>query len=180
MPISNIPSVLELGILSYERAGELDHASVALAEVQERREKQVPGGYKLHQYANLYFHSRNPMLYKRRGENICILRINRSIIKIEGIVFTDRNAASDYVKFLGTRDINQLNFEMIYSRDWRDENKYIKWEKKSVKCAEVLVPGCVPAEYIFGAYVKSEEDKNTLQRIWADGIIEVNKEMYFL
>lgn len=63
MPIGNVPSVLEHGILSYELAAKLAHHSVAMPEVQDLRDKkQVPGGLKLHQYANLYFHARNPML----------------------------------------------------------------------------------------------------------------------
>ena len=66
MPIDNINSVMTHGILSHERAAKLPHRSVALQPVQDRRDqKQVPGGLKLHQYANLYFHARNPMLYKR-------------------------------------------------------------------------------------------------------------------
>ncbi len=77
MPLDNIPSVLEHGILSYERAAKLKHHSVAMPEVQDLRDKkQVPRGLKLHQYANLYFHARNPMLYKRKNEDICVLRIS--------------------------------------------------------------------------------------------------------
>src|SRR5262245_16376391 len=69
MPMANIASVLEHGILSYERAARLQHHSVAMQPVQDRRDrKQVPGGLKLHQYANLYFHARNPMLYKRKDD----------------------------------------------------------------------------------------------------------------
>ena len=69
MPLENIPSVLKFGILSNEGAAKLQHRSVAMEDVQEKRDlKHVPGGLKLHQYANLYFHARNPMLYKRRNE----------------------------------------------------------------------------------------------------------------
>ena len=83
MPLENIPSVLKLGILSNERSAKIEHHSVAMEDVQEKRElKHVPGGLKLHQYANLYFHARNPMLYKRKGEinNLCILRISTEIM----------------------------------------------------------------------------------------------------
>jgi ssDNA thymidine ADP-ribosyltransferase, DarT len=59
MPIENIPSVLARGILCHENAAKLYHKSVALRNVQDvRGQKQVPGGLKLHQYANLYFHAR--------------------------------------------------------------------------------------------------------------------------
>lgn len=92
MPLENIASVLEYGILSHERAAKLRHRSVAMAAVQDRRDKkQVPGGLKLHQYANLYFHARNPMLYKRKDDsaNICILRISTTVLQGEGVVITD-------------------------------------------------------------------------------------------
>ncbi|HLH97550.1 MAG TPA: DarT ssDNA thymidine ADP-ribosyltransferase family protein [Xanthobacteraceae bacterium] len=52
MPIANLGSVRAHGILSHERAAKLPHQSVALPQVQDRRDKkQVPRGLKLHQYA---------------------------------------------------------------------------------------------------------------------------------
>src|SRR5882757_7005622 len=91
MPLENIPSVLKLGILSNEQAAKIEHRSVAMEDVQEKREqKHVPGGLKLHQYANLYFHARNPMLYKRRdaAATLCILRISTKVLHIDGVVIT--------------------------------------------------------------------------------------------
>lgn len=44
MPITNLASVLQHGILSYERAAKLPHRSVAMQPVQDRRDqKHVPG-----------------------------------------------------------------------------------------------------------------------------------------
>ena len=40
MPIANVSSVMEHGILSYERAAKLMHHSVALQQVQDRRAKK--------------------------------------------------------------------------------------------------------------------------------------------
>src|SRR5258708_3510815 len=106
MPIANLGSVMTHGILSYERAAKLAHHSVAMQPVQDRRDqKQVPGGLKLHQYANLYFHARNPMLFKRQAEapNLCILQVSTQVLDIDGSVISDQNAASDYVRFLHPR-----------------------------------------------------------------------------
>src|SRR5882762_2493944 len=103
MPLENIPTVLKLGILSHERAAKLSHESVAMQEVQDRRDqKQVPGGLKLHQYANLYFHARNPMLFKRKDEaaDLCVLRVSTAVCDVEGVVLADCNASSNYVRFL--------------------------------------------------------------------------------
>ncbi len=73
--IDNLKSICEKGILSYNRANKLAHISIAMQEVQNRRDnKQVPGGRPLHEYVNLYFCARNPMLYLRRNKHsqICI------------------------------------------------------------------------------------------------------------
>src|SRR5205814_3868770 len=125
MPLENIPSVLNLGILSNEQAAKVPHYSVALEVVQERRDlKHVPGGLKLHQYANLYFHARNPMLYKRKDEaaKLCILRVSTEITHIGGVVITDRNASSDYVRFLDPKQWAMLDFGDILAMDWRHPN----------------------------------------------------------
>ena len=159
MPMINIPSILIQGILSYDQASKMGHDSIALNVVQSRREKSVPGGLRLHQYANLYFHARNPMMYRIRNNRICILRIDKSICTIAGVVYTDRNAASDYVRYLSVDEVQSLDYQVIYAQDWTDGNKYVYFEKKSTKNAEVLIPGQIPEDYIIGAYVKNEEDK---------------------
>lgn len=157
MPIENIPSVLERGILSNERALALKHRSVAMQEIQDRRDKKkVPGGLKLHQYANLYFHARNPMLYKRKGDavRLCVLRISTEVTNQKGVVFTDCNAASDYVRFLHPSQWRLLDFDAIFALDWRHPNDEIAhFRHRSQKCAEILVPHCVDAKYLKGAYV---------------------------
>ena len=103
MPVANVPSVMVHGILSHERAGRLNHDSVAMEEIQDRRDRvQVPGGMRLHQYANLYFHARNPMMFKRKDQagSLCILRISRNVLTLDHVVLADQNASSDYVRFL--------------------------------------------------------------------------------
>ncbi len=181
MPLKNIPSVIQNGILSHKKAEEIRHTSIAMDVIQKRRSKvKVPNGLYLHQYANLYFHARNPMLFLRKSDPICILRIYKSVCDLPNIVFTDQNAAKNYVSFLSINEINVLDFEKIYAQDWTDENEYIYWDKKSKKCAEILIPSLVNFQYIFGAYVKNENDKNTLQELGFDKLITINREMFFL
>jgi hypothetical protein len=119
MPLENIPSVLKFGILSNERAAKLQHRSVAMEDVQEKRElKHVPGGLELHQYANLYFHARNPMLYKRKDEaSLCVLRVSSEVIQLPGVVLADCNASSPYVRFLAPSQWELLDYEAIYAMD---------------------------------------------------------------
>lgn len=60
----NVPSILRLGICSHEASRTIQHSSIASAAVQGRRdERSIPGGLRLHQYANLYFNARNAMMY---------------------------------------------------------------------------------------------------------------------
>lgn len=183
MPMANIPSVLKHGILSNERAAKLKHYSVAMQEMQDKRDtKQVPGGLKLHQYANLYFHARNPMLYKRKDEAgaLCVLRVKLGVLKSAGVVITDRNAASDYVRFLAPSQVDLLDFDDIYAADWRHPNNpFAFYAHKSRKCAEVLVPHCVEPGFITGAYVMDKAAAGKLTATGFDLAITVDSDMFF-
>lgn len=184
MPLENIPSVLERGILSNEEAGKISHCSVALQAVQEKRDaRQIPGGLRLHQYANLYFHARNPMMYKRKSEaaKLCVLRVSIDVLGIDGVVLADRNAAGhdNWVRFLHPRQWEVLDFERIYARDWRDADQFAYYDRKRKKCAEVLVPRCVPARFLTGAYVV---DRGVAARLKAAGFglsIAINPDLFF-
>ncbi len=181
--MANIPSVLKHGILSYDRAAKLKHSSVAMPEVQDKRDlKQVPGGLKLHQYANLYFHARNPMLYKRKDEaaHLCVLQVKRTVLRVQGVVITDRNAASDYVRFLAPAQADLLDFDAIYAEDWRHPNDPIAYYRhRSLKCAEVLVPQQVETGLIAGAYVLDKEVAGKLAALGFDLSITVDSDMFF-
>jgi len=160
MPIGNVPSVMEHGILSYERAAALDHHSVAMPEIQERRDqKQVPGGLRLHQYANLYFHARNPMMYKRKEEvdQLCVLRVSTEVRHEDGAVFTDQNASSGYVRFLHPSQWKLLDYDAIYAMNWTHPgDPPAFYRHRSIKCAEVLVPHRVGVARLLGAHVVDE------------------------
>ena len=183
MPISNIPSVLQRGILSYLQASKLPHADISMHEVQERRDRaRILGGSTLHSYANVYFHARNPMMYKRQNnaEQLCVLRVSTEILKIQGVVVADQNAASDYVRFLTPCDIPLLNLDMIFADDWTHSNDKIAYLRhKSMKCAEVLVPNCIGVEYIVGAYVVNDVVAAKMRTTGFVKAIEVNPNLFF-
>jgi len=182
MPMANIGSVMRHGVLSYARAAALKHASIAMQPVQDRRDKkEVPGGLKLHQYANLYFHARNPMLFKRLNEaaHLCVLRISPDVLAIKGTVISDQNAASDYVRFHDPSQLRQLPFDDIFAADWRDPDKVVFWRKKSRKCAEVLVPHQVPSQYLRGAHVMDAQAGSKLRDGGFSLPIEVNPVLFF-
>jgi ssDNA thymidine ADP-ribosyltransferase, DarT len=182
MPLHNISSVMRHGILSYESAAKLAHHSVAMQPVQDLRDqKTVPGGLRLHQYANLYFHARNPMLYVRMAEasNLCVLRVATSVLQIQGTVVSDQNAASNYVRFYAPSQLRLLPFDDIFAHDWTHPDRITYWRQKARKCAEVLVPNSVPPESIEGAYVV---DQGAAVRLAAFGFrdaIAVNAALFF-
>ncbi len=183
MPMDNVPSVLEHGILSYERAAKLAHHSVAMQPVQDKRDqKHVPGGLRLHQYANLYFHARNPMLFKRLDEvgRLCVLRVSINVLRIDGAVITDQNAASDYVRFLHPSQWRLLAFDDIYAMDWRHPNDPVAfWRHKARKCAEILVPHRIEPGLLAGAYVVDSAAATRLQGLGFGLPVVVDSVLFF-
>ena len=183
MPMENIPSVLAHGILSHEQAAKLAHATVAMVVIQDRRDKkQVPGGLKLHQYANLYFHARNPMMSKRREEapKLCVLRVASRVLEIQGAVITDQNAASDYVRFYAPDQISLLNLDTIFARSWKHpENQIREWQHSSAKCAEALIPQRIPPELIEGAFVLDGVAKQSLRDVGFPHSISIDADLFF-
>jgi ssDNA thymidine ADP-ribosyltransferase, DarT len=181
MPIGNLASVVAHGILSYERAAKLAHRSVAMPAMQDRRDvKTVPGGLRLHQYANLYFHARNPMLSARRNEDVCVLRVSTAVLQVEATVITDQNAASKYVRFYAPSQLNLLNFDDIYARDWRHPDDQIReWQHKSCKCAEVLVPHRVQASLIMGAYVLDDAALTRVSQAGFTAPVSIDADFFF-
>jgi len=183
MPMANIGSVMAHGILSYAGAAKLKHYSVAMQPVQDRRDqKQVPGGLSLHQYANLYFHARNPMLFKRLSEaaGLCVLQVSTGVLALQGTVIADQNAASNYVRFLHPSQLRLLAFDDIYALDWRHpEDQIAAWRHKARKCAEVLVPHCVEPRFLLGAYTIDAAAKSRLADCGFGLPITINEQLFF-
>ncbi len=156
-PIANVLSILNLGILSHNRAGRVIHDSVAMQLVQERRDlSAVPGGRPLHDYVNLYIHARNPMMSKRRSqhERLSVVRLAPSVLDLQGAVITDGNAASDYTRFAaGSGGLRIVDSELAFAEFWTDPVEIEYFKKKRARCAEVLIPDNVPARFIAGFYV---------------------------
>lgn len=181
--IDNIPSIMQRGLLSNERARKIKHTSIAMEEVQQRRDMiYVPNGLELHQYANVYFDPRNPMLSARRdeNENICILKFDSCILDFEGVVVSDRNASSDYAGFyLPEVGLNEIDFSLVYAPYWTDDNYYEYLKKKSIKCAEVLVPYQIPYDYVICAAVVSECAKQKLERVSFDKAVMIEPRLFF-
>lgn len=183
-PIANVPSIMKFGIVSNELSKKLPHESLAMEEIQSKRKtKQIPGARKLHQYANLYFDAHNPMLSKRRNQNnqICILRVNTSVLDLPDVIISDRNAASDWARFYGVIDgLAALDKNQVYAKYWTNaNNQYELWEKKSIKCAEVLVPDKIKPEYILGIFVANWTALQAFQQLNIQLTVSIENDMFF-
>lgn len=181
--LRNLPSIIQLGLLSYEKASRITHHSVAMDEIQTiHTGKTVPGGRPLHQYANLYFSARNPMMYKRKDQhrNICVLRIDSSVLDLPKAIVCNGNAASQYTWF---RPVNtglaHLDAELIFSRDWRHPDIRVYYQQRSAKCAELLIPDKLDPSYITGIYVSCAENKDNLSKDYPDTPIMLEADMFF-
>lgn len=184
VPIATVPSILKHGILSHRRADKVQHESIALQEVQDRRaEKAVPNGLLVHEYANFYICARNPMLFKRKDmhREICVLRINPSVIDLPNAVISDSNAGSKYVRFrpapLGLSIVDRIR---TFARIWKHPDDQIdEWRHSAQKCAEVLVPNVVAASYITGAYVSCKLSQEALHKVAPNLPIIISEDLFF-
>ena len=183
MPIANVASVMERGILCHEFAARLRRKPSALPSLPDQNHQgHVPGGLKLNQYARLYFDARNPLLFKLKGvaEQLCVLRVSVNALGIRGVVLADRDAASDYVRFLAPEQWSLLRLDDIYGRDGEyGDNLVQRWRHEALKCAELLSPECVEPEFVVGAYVASETARERLNQTGFPKWITVNPWLFF-
>lgn len=183
-PIDNVPSICKEGILCRNRATKIEHATVAMSEILERRARvAVPQGRKLFEYVNLYICARNPMLFKRKTQHreLCVLRVSPEVLDLEGVVVTDQNASSDYVRFAaGAAGLRIVNREATFAEDWTDEDQIAYFRKKSAKCAEVLVPDRIDCRYLKGAYVSCDRSKTTFDGLTTGIPATVDGHIFFL
>lgn len=182
-PIANLGSILEHGVLSHTRAVALAHVSIAASEIQDRRAgKRIPGGRLLHEYANLYLHARNPMMWKRREHHaeLCVLRVSPNVLDIPGAIVTSQNASSDYALFRSASDgLAIVDYELVFARDWRDPDQIVYWRKKSIKCAEVLIPDRVGPETIEGVYCSGDRGRSSVQAV-CELVVTVDPDLFFV
>lgn len=164
-PLANVPSIVAHGIVSNERAVLIDGAvSIAMQEIQDRRDGvRVPGGLPLHQYANLYFNARNPMMYKRKSMHtqLGVVSVSASVLELPDVVVSDGNGSSDYTRFGSAAEgLRNVSSERTFTRDWTHPDTYEYYRRKRAVCAEVLVPGSVRPRFIRGIYVSGSEGES--------------------
>jgi hypothetical protein len=189
-PFANLPSILQIGILSHNRARKLSPTSIADLEVQKiRHSKTVPGGRPLHEYANLYISARNAMLYKVLGLpnspppshlNICIIGVSTQVLDLPGVAITDRNAAASLSLFLPSPSgLEKLEREKIFSRYWTDPDPIVEMDKRESMMAEVLIPDAVNPKFLGAFYVCCDEARLAAAGLGLGIPITVNRYLFF-
>src|SRR5262249_15570914 len=136
----------------------------------------------LHDYANLYFHARNPMMYKRRvmHATLAVLRVHPDVLDVPGVVIAPGNASSDWTGFWPSPDgLAKIDRELTFAEDWRDPDPITYYRKKSAKCAEVLVPDQVDCAFISGFYVSNPMALPVVANLQLPWPATVNAHMFF-
>lgn len=185
--LKNLKSIMNYGILSKNllKNKNIQNEDLSNISVQSRRElKRVPNHGPLHDYANLYFDARNPMLFNlvnnKDLDELCVLCIDKRVLDLPGTVVTDRNAAANLAIFeKPEKALERLNFEIILAKYWTDNNPLIKDEKKQIKCAEVLILNKVPVEYIQGIIVCTEIARQKVIEFELGIPVYLNRDLFF-
>ncbi len=181
--ISNVPSILKYGILCHQRAARYNPTSVAMNEIQIRRSvRTVPQGQPIHNYACLYLHARNPMLYKilHSHEQLTVLRLSTDAFDIADAIITDGNASSDYTRFYPSPSgLESLQSSLVLARDWTSDNPYEYWHKKRSRCAELLIPDKVSPKLIIGAHVSCAKPQTGMRQVGFTLPVDINHDLFF-
>jgi len=190
-PISNISSILQRGILSHSAVRQLQHESVANANVQQRRALRtvsLPNGTSrsLHSYVNLYFCARNPMMYclQSRHCELCVITVSPDSLHANGVVIADGNAAARLTRFYASPGgLAGIDAELVYARSWDHADPVEKDRRKKIKCAEVLVPDRVVVGLFTGIVVSRDESSEVVSRLLSEaGVnlpVEVSPDVFF-
>jgi hypothetical protein len=183
--IQNVASMMQRGILCHNLSPVRKPVLISNAEVQQRRaHKTTPSGQPLHDYANLYFTARNPMMYVSRDKhlNLCVLRINPKVIENADEAFvTDGNAASkDTAIWQATEGIEKINASQVFAEYWTHTDEKIEQERKRIKCAEVLIYKLVPPRFVKGAFVSCQQSRNVLTVQVPTLPVTIKPDLFFL
>lgn len=188
--VDNLRSIIENGLLSHDRAHREGYVTsdISLQEVNDRRRFKSVYGRSLHGYVPLYFNPRNPMLAYRREmqDSIAILYLDKSLLFQDDTVFADGNAANNVTAFYrDLQDLDKLDWQCINfpGNNWHiiENGRLVtRVENRRKRCAEVLVPDIISAQFIEQVAVRTRStlltlDENVKQRIE----VVIRPELYF-
>ena len=184
--IEHLPSILAHGLLSHNNP--YKKHDISNKSANDKRERIEPiHNRSVHEYVPFYFNPRNAMLFvvqKEQGDNIVLLEIKKEILLLNGVIFTNGNAAAQSLGFAD--DIDDLlnpsfiNWNEVFATSWNDANENVKNEKKFKMMAEVLVPDMVPSAMIAGIVCQNPSVCEKVARILNNFInISWNSSLFF-
>lgn len=170
-PMENVPSILDHGILSNNRAKHIDHKDFSAQDVQLQRKFIISGTFRTpHNYVPLYFATNTPMQYvittpaftKNRNRvtnnnDLIFIELDAiKIFKLHGVIFTDGNvAASKTCFYKDIADLDKLDWNTINSPNQYPYCYDSEWKRK--KGSEVLVPDAIPVTFFTRIVAFSDE-----------------------
>ena len=75
--------------------------------------------------------------------------------------------------------LKEIDFNLVFASDWRDDDLYTYYKKKSIKCAEILIPHSIPYGFVVCAAVCNEEAQTKLKNSGFDRRIFVEPDFFF-
>ncbi len=168
--INNLKNILEKGILSHNEVDRRTLNPIRISDesiVNSRKAKHTPVYKDLWSYANVYFRAKNAMLYRMVSElgadNLAILAISPSILKLPNSYITTGNAASNDTIIHPSSKIREVLSYLQPELGW-------DWWKggddsKRKTMAECLVQDIIPNEYIKAIYVVDYDAKKKVEEI---------------
>lgn len=110
-----------------------------------------------------------------------MLAVSTDVLDLPGVVITDSNAGSDYVRFApAPAGLRIVDRDRTFAEYWTDDNQIEEWRKKAAKCAEVLVPDRVAARFVRGVYVSSDGTRADVVALDAGLTVTVDRHLFFL
>lgn len=146
----NLPSIKEHGILSFEKATTLKISNIVSGGNDWSHDADVYSG--LQKFVHLCFWDQHPMEYAaRKGgrlQETTFLKINPEVLSIPGVMFTNDVSNKSGVTLLTPEQaFNLFDRDVLFKRsDWKDP--LIRGRIQKTKKYEVLIPDCVPLDYI--------------------------------
>lgn len=171
--INNLESIFQHGL--YCHSAMQNYVDISDAQVNSRRTKIVEAFKKpLHDYVPFYFNCRNAMLYRVQHEyanRVVILELDKGICNLPYNLYFDRNAASDYAKWMDDKSIvNSFPWNDIFSSTWHENGEKNLHLLQSMQ-AECLVYNHVPMDFITKVHCQNESiGREVLQLINSMGV----------
>jgi hypothetical protein len=184
-PVENVSSIIRLGLLCHRGASTREHRSVANESVQGRRQvRQLPTGLMLHDYVNLYFDARNPMMYSfhEQHASLCVIDVSPNVLDLPGVVISDMNASRSLAGFSPSpAGLDQIDEATVFAKSWAQEDQFEHERHAGAKCAEVLVPHRVDPIHFRGLIASNRATCTELVAV-VGGVLSVtiNPDLFFV